>query len=228
MPDPIRRAQATDALRASGLASIGRPVGTPFEGVAPRSAVDVFTDHFDRPRMDVPQLQRSSGHALELLITNRTPTPVGTVRFQPTILAMDLIAVANLLKHMAAQQGRPYADNGNPWGQIVSGIWRVISPSFGMQLDALVVPGTIISALDRQFAFDVNSALGVFFSNDAAGADLAMLIGMIVESARQEYMQDAMQRNLMEAMRGMPPPDSSSSGGSSRMRDRLFRRFRSS
>lgn len=141
-------------------------------------------------------------------------------------LAMNLIAMANLLKRMAAQQGRPYADNGSPWGQIVSGIWRVISPSFGMQLDGLVVPGTIISALNRQFAFDVDSPLGVFFSNDAAEADLAMLIGMVVESARMEYMQDAMQRNLMNAVRGMPSGDQSSSGGSSRMRDRLFGRFR--
>lgn len=228
MPDPARQRQANDALRASGLASIGRPVGTPFEGAAPRSAIDMFAGYLDRPRMDVLQLQRSSGRALQLVSLNQTPTPVGTVRFQPMILAMDLIAMANLLKHMAAQLGRPYVDNGDPWGQVVSRIWRVISPSFGMQLDALVVPGTIVSALNRQFAFDVDSPLGIFFSDDAAEADLAMLIGMVVESARREYMQDAMQRNLMESMRGMPPPDSSSSGGSSRMRDRLFRRFRSS
>lgn len=226
MPDPIRQEQANNALQSSGLGSIAGTVGTPFPDAAPLSALDTFADHFDGPPMAIMQLMRSSTRALQLVISNRTPTPAGPVRFHSTTLAMNLIAMANLLKHMAAEQGRPYPDTGNPWGQVVAGIWRVISPDIDRTLDALVVPGTIISALSRQFAFDVDSPLAIFFSNDAAEADLAMLIGMAVEDARREYREETAHRDMMDAARRAAAAQPASSGSSSRMRDRLFRRFR--
>ena len=173
--------------------------------------------------MDVTQLMRSTARAYELITWDRTPQPVGPVVFNSLSLAMNLIAMANLLKHMAAQQGRPYRPAGNPWGQLVSGIWRTLSPDVGKPLDAMIVPGTIMATLSHEFAHNIDSPLNVFFANDAAERDMEMLIGMVVDSAQQEHRRNIAHEELMRVARGGVPRENESSRAGERMRDRLSR-----
>ena len=188
-PDAVRRDQATRALRASGLASAST-VGTPFPDNAPFSAVETFDDSI--PLDHRRQLMQSAARALELVTWNFIPHTTGTIRFQARSLGPNLVAMANMLKHMAFQQARPrpYASAGNPWAQIVVAVWQILSPKQGMALDALVVPGIVMADLRRRFAAQMDSPVGLFFRDEAAAADLDMLLAMLVSEARQEYLRE--------------------------------------
>lgn len=187
-PDATRREQAVRALRASGLARAST-IGTHFEDSAPFSAVERFDDSIPLNR---PQVMRSAARAFEIIIWNNIPRTTGTVRFQASSLGTNLIAMANMLKHMAFQQARPrpYANAANPWAQIVVAIWQILSPKQGIDLDALVVPGVIMADLRRRFATQMDSPIGMFFRDEAAANDLEFLIAMLVSEAKQEYLQE--------------------------------------
>jgi hypothetical protein len=135
---------------------------------------------------------RSAARAFELVAWNIIPRTTGSARFQTRSLGTNLIAMANMLKHMAYQQARqrPYAAAGNPWSQIVVAIWQILSPKQGMDLDALVVPGIVMADLRRRFATQMNESVGLFFSDEAASADLKMLIAMLVSEAKHDYLRE--------------------------------------
>ena len=187
-PDATRREQATRALRASGLASAS-VVGTPFADSAPFAAVETFDNSIPLERS---QLMRSAARAFELVAWNIIPRTTGTARFQTRSLGTNLIAMANMLKHMAFQQARPRpcAHATNPWSQIVVAIWQILSPKQGIDLDALIVPGVVMADLRRRFATQMDSPIGLFFRDEAAANDLEMLIAMLVSEAKQEYLQE--------------------------------------
>lgn len=187
-PDATRREQAIRALRASGLASASR-IGTHFEDSAPFAAVERFDDNIPLIRS---QVMRSTARAFDIITWNNIPRTMGTVRFQVSSLGTELIAMANLLKHMAFQQARPrpYASAENPWSQIVVAVWQILSPKQGIELDALVVPGVIMADLRRRFATRMDEPVGLFFCDEAAANDLEMLIAMLVSEAKQDYLQE--------------------------------------
>ncbi|GAB7333901.1 hypothetical protein MBLNU13_g06017t1 [Cladosporium sp. NU13] len=187
-PDATRREQAIRALRASGLASAST-VGTHFEDSAPFSAVERFDESIPLNRS---QVMRSAARAFEIVAWNNIPRTTGTARFRASSLGANLIAMANMLKHMAFQQARPrpYANAANPWAQIGIAIWQILSPKQGIDLDALVVPGVVMADLRRRFATQMDSPVGMFFSDEAAANDLEMLIAMLVSEAKHDYLQE--------------------------------------
>lgn len=186
-PDAARREMTTRALRASGLASIST-IGTPFEDSAPFSAVETFDASIP---LDRSLLMSSAARAFELITWDNVPRATGTARFQTAELATNLIAMANLLKHVAIQQGRPYPVDGNPWSQIVCAVWQILLPHHGMDVDALVVPGVVINRLRAKFAAEMDSSsVGLFFRDEAAARDLEILIAMLVLEANQQYLRD--------------------------------------
>lgn len=187
-PDATRREQAVRALRASGLARAST-AGTHFEDSAPFSAVETFDASIP---LDRSQIMRSAARAFEVVAWNNVPRATGTARFRANTLGTNLVAMANMLKHMAFQQTRPrpYAAAGNPWSQIVIAVWQILSPKAGIELDALVVPGIVMADLRRRFAGQMDGPLGLFFRDEAAAGDLEMLISMLVSEAKQEYLQE--------------------------------------
>jgi hypothetical protein len=218
-PDATRREQATRALRASGLASAST-VGTPFADSAPFSAVETFDDSIPLERS---QLMRSAARAFELVAWNIVPRTTGTARFQTRSLGTNLIAMANMLKHMAFQQARsrPYATAGNPWSQIVVAVWQILSPKQGMDLDALIVPGVVMADLRHRFATQMDEPVGLFFSDEAAAADLDMLIAMLVSEAKHDYLREiGILRSRGAQAQAAPNTSSRSSGIFSRMAPR--------
>lgn len=185
MNDHARLEQATRALRASGLASI-RGFGTPFPDNAPFSTVETFDIPFYRP-----QLVTAAVKVFAAVTHNILPHAAGTAVFNPGTLAATLIATANMLKHMAIQQGRPYATAGNPLAEIVKAVWRILNPMQGTHVDALTVPGMVMSTLRRQFASSMELPVGIFFRDAAAGQDLEMLVGMVVVEARHQHVAES-------------------------------------
>ena len=187
-PDETRREQAVRALRASGLARAST-FGTHFEDSAPFSAVERFDDSIPLIRS---QVMRSAARAFEIVAWNNIPRTTGTARFRANTLGTNLVAMANMLKHMAFQQARPrpYAHATNPWSQIVVAIWQILSPKQGIDLDALIVPGVVMADLRRRFATQMDSPIGLFLRDEAAADDLEMLIAMLVSEAKQEYLQE--------------------------------------
>lgn len=185
MHDHARLEQATRALRASGLAGI-RNFGTPFADNAPFSTVETFNLPFYRP-----QLVTAAAKAFAAVVRNILPHAAGTAIFHSGTLAATLIATANLLKHMAIQQGRPYATAGNPLAEIVKAVWSILNPMQGTHVDALTVPGIVMSNLRRQFASSMELPVGIFFRDAAAGQDLEMLIGMVVVEARHQHVAES-------------------------------------
>jgi hypothetical protein len=218
-PDATRREQATRALRASGLASAS-VVGTPFADSAPFAAVETFDNSIPLERS---QLMRSAARAFELVAWNIIPRTTGTARFQERSLGTNLIAMANMLKHMAYQQARqrPYANAANPWSQIVIAVWQILAPKRGMDLDALVVPGIVMADLRRRFATQMDGPIGLFFSDDAAAADLEMLIAMLVSEAKHDYLREiGILRSRSGQAQAAPHMASRSSGIFSRLAPR--------
>ena len=210
-PDATRREQAIRALRASGLASAST-VGTHSEDSAPFSAVERFDDSIPLNRS---QVMRSAAWAFEIVAWNNIPRTIGTARFRAISLGTNLIAMANMLKHMAFQQARPrpYANAANPWAQIVVAIWQILSPKQGIDLDALVVPGIVMAHLRRRFATQMDSPVGMFFSDEAAANDLEMLIAMLVSEAKHDYLQEVGILRPRDAQAQAAPSTASRSSG---------------
>jgi hypothetical protein len=199
-PDNARREHAGRALRASGLASIAT-VGTPFADNAPFSTVETFDISVSATRN---QLLRSATRALEVVSWNTIPASTGPVRFFLDTLAANLIAMGNMLKAMAAQEGRPYPTKGNPWGKIVAAVWKILLPKAGKDDDALVVPAMVMRSLRTQFVFQMDSPVGFFFRDPAASRDLEMLIATLVSEASQAALAHAMRR--ARALAHLAPP----------------------
>jgi hypothetical protein len=131
--------------------------------------------------------------------------------------------MANMLKHMAYQQARqrPYANAANPWSQIVIAVWQILTPKRGMDLDALVVPGIVMADLRRRFATQMDGPIGLFFSDDAAAADLEMLIAMLVSEAKHDYLREiGILRSRSGQAQAAPHMASRSSGIFSRLAPR--------
>jgi len=188
-PNATRHDQAIRALRASGLARAST-VGTPFPDSAPFSNVEMFDSSISLDRAEL--VRRSAAQAFAIVASNRIPRSTGTARFQTNTLGTNLIAMANMLKHMASQLGRqgPYAAAGNPWGQIVIAVWQILSPMQGTEVDALTVPATVMADLRRRFAAQMDGPVGLFFRDEAAANDLEMLIAFLVSEAKRQYLQE--------------------------------------
>jgi hypothetical protein len=201
-PDNARRQQVARALRASGLGGTVT-VGTPFPDAAPFSTVETFDTGVSVTR---GQLLRFAARALEVVTWNTIPASTGPARFFVDTLAANLIAMGNMLKHMAAQEGRPYPAEGNPWGKIVAAVWKFLAPKAGMDVDALVVPGMVMRSLRTQFAAQMDSPVGFFFREEAGGRDLEMLIAALVSEASQASLADAMSRARARAHLAPPRP----------------------
>jgi hypothetical protein len=201
-PDNARREQARRALRASGLASTAT-IGARLGDNAPSSAVETFDISVVAT---CNQLLRSAMRALEVVSWNTIPTSMGPVRFLLDTLAGNLIAMGNLLKHMAIQEGRPYPTEGNPWFKIVAAVWTTLLPKAGKDIDALVVPALVMRSLRTQFASQMDSPVGFFFRDQAASRDLEMLIATLVSEASQAAMAHAMRRTRAAAAAHFAPP----------------------
>jgi hypothetical protein len=201
-PDNARRQQAARALRVSGLGSIVT-VGTPFPDAAPFSTVETFDISVSANRN---QLLRSAARALEVVSWNTIPASNGPAHFFLNALAADLIAMGNILKHMAIQEGRPYATEGNPWGKIVAAVWTILLPKAGKDIDALTVPTMVMRSLRTQFAAQMDSPVGFFFRDQAASRDLEMLIATLVSEASQAALAQAMRRARARAHLAPPRP----------------------
>jgi hypothetical protein len=188
-PNATRHDQAIRALRASGLARAST-VGTPFPDSAPFSNVETFDAGIPLDRAQL--VRRSAAQAFAIVASNRIPRSTGTARFQTNTLGTNLIAMANMLKHMASQLGRqgPYTAAGNPWDQIVVAVWQILSPMQGTEADALTVPATVMADLRRRFATQMDGPVGLFFRGEAASNDLDMLIAFLVSEAKQQYLQE--------------------------------------
>ena len=128
----VRHAQAIRALRTSGLAHAST-AGTPFPDNAPFSNVETFDASIPLDRAQLAR--RSAARAFEIVASNRIPRTTGTVRFQANTLGTNLIAMANMLKHMSSQlaRQRPYVAAGNPWAQISIAVWEILSPKQGLE-----------------------------------------------------------------------------------------------
>ena len=185
----VRHAQAIRALRTSGLARAST-AGTPFPDSAPFSNVETFDASIPLDRAQLAR--RSAARAFEIVASNRIPRTTGTVRFQANTLGTNLIAMANMLKHMSSQLDgqRPYVAAGNPWAQISIAVWEILSPKQGVEIDALVVPTMVMEDLRRRLAAQMDGPVGVFFRDEAAANDLEMLIAMLVSEAKQQYLQE--------------------------------------
>jgi hypothetical protein len=92
------RTATTRALRASGL-------GAPFPSHSSFSIVGIFHPRIPLTRSILPQ---TTMRALQVLINADLASIAGTLRFCLPSLGTTLIAMANLLSHMAMQRGRVY------------------------------------------------------------------------------------------------------------------------
>jgi hypothetical protein len=187
--DTRRHDQAIRALRVSGLAHAST-VGTPFPDSASFSNVETFNASIPLDRTQL--VRRTAARAFEFVFANSPPRTVGIARFQNNTLGTNLIAVANMLKHMASQLDRqgPYTAAGNPWAQIVVAVWQILSPMQGAEVAARPLPGLVMANLRGRFAAQMDGPVGAFFRDEAAANDLEMLIAFVVSEAKQQYLQE--------------------------------------
>lgn len=188
--DELRQALLTRALRASGLARNPRHVAANLPDTAPWITVETWTGLM---HVDYHRLHRSTMTAFATLYANTVPVGAGWARIHRDQIAASVIAMSNLLKHMATQGARPYGATGwTAWKEIAGTVYTILAEQHGSDLDAMLLPNIMMQTLRRSLALKMGTRVRAFFDDAQMRGDLDMLIGFVVNEARKLYQDDAL------------------------------------
>lgn len=199
----LRQVQLTRALRASGLARNPGHVAENIPDTAPWTAVETWPG---RMHVDYHHLHRCTMTAFATIYSNTVPVGAGWARIHKDQIAASVIAMSNLLKHMATQEARPYGAAGwSAWREVAGAVYTMLAEQHGSDLDAMLLPNIMMQTLRRALAHKMGTRVRAFFDDAQMRGDLDMLIGFVVNEARKLYQDDTLNGRAHRAIATAAP-----------------------